>query len=212
MAKLLNGILGPISGTIGNIVGSKWRGVYYIRSKSRKCRKARSAKQLASQAKFKFLQEFILPFKPYFTVGFQNVSIFKSEWNSAFSANHKSVRGEYPDFSIDYTLMSLSEGLQPNLRNATIHVAAADRLVIDWDFLQEPMAKPEDQLVFVVYNAELHKAFGTVGGVSRSDQTYSFTLHPSVIGKDLEVFIYVAALKRNMVSATQYMGRVNTTN
>lgn len=32
MAKLLSGILGPVSGRIGNVVGSSWKGISYIRS------------------------------------------------------------------------------------------------------------------------------------------------------------------------------------
>ncbi|WP_254050349.1 DUF6266 family protein, partial [Myroides sp. N17-2] len=46
MAEIKQGILGPVNGKVGTVVGATWRGVNYIRAKPRKSRKKPSMKQL----------------------------------------------------------------------------------------------------------------------------------------------------------------------
>ena len=208
MAKLPEGILGPVSGTIGSIVGAKWRGVYYIRSKGKKRKKIRSKKQLASQAKFKFLQEFLKPFRPYFIVGFQNDAIYCSEWNAAFSANYKAVTDKSPDFGMDFEMVKLSSGLQPGLRNPNIRYSARNKVEMTWTFQDEPMVTHDDQIIMVIYCAEMNKAQGSIGGVSRADEKFVFKLNPRIAGKELDIFIYASSLNRKLISPTHYLGKL----
>ena len=100
MAKLPNGIFGPISGKIGSLVGSTWMGIPYIREISHpKANPApRSAARLANEEKFKFINNWLVPFHDYLTVGFSNLAVRKTAIAAALSANYKTVfSGTWPD-------------------------------------------------------------------------------------------------------------------
>lgn len=53
MAKYSKGILGPISGTVGTVVGSSWRAIDYVRSKATKFNDANTGAQQAQRKLFK---------------------------------------------------------------------------------------------------------------------------------------------------------------
>ena len=121
MAKFKNGILGPISGKLGPIVGASWKGIPYLRTapKSDVKRKATPA-QLASRQKFNFLNLFLVPFHPYLSNGFRNSCGNKTEINAGFSANYKHINGEYQNFSIALNQLKLSEGRLTGLEGGSI--------------------------------------------------------------------------------------------
>jgi hypothetical protein len=61
MARLKQGILGPVSGSVGTIVGSSWKDIDYIRSKSTKTKGDSSPLQLDNQHKFSAVINFLRP-------------------------------------------------------------------------------------------------------------------------------------------------------
>ena len=72
MAKLNKGILGPISGKLGPVIGGTWKTIAYIRAVSSKKPAKRTIGQIATQEKMRFLNNFLVPFHPYITVGMKN--------------------------------------------------------------------------------------------------------------------------------------------
>ncbi|MEJ5961717.1 DUF6266 family protein [Pedobacter immunditicola] len=69
MAKLPQGVFGPIIGKVGPIVGAKWKDVAYIRSLAPKSEKPPTPDQLNNREKFKFINEFLMSFHAYLTIG-----------------------------------------------------------------------------------------------------------------------------------------------
>jgi hypothetical protein len=69
MGKMNNGILDDFSGTIGKVVGSNWRGVSYMRAKSKKRTGALSDAQLEQQAKFAIAGKFCQSMNDLLTLG-----------------------------------------------------------------------------------------------------------------------------------------------
>lgn len=53
MAKYSKGILGPVRGTVGTVVGSSWRAIDYVRSKATSYHDRKSAAQVAQRNAFK---------------------------------------------------------------------------------------------------------------------------------------------------------------
>ena len=53
MAKYSKGILGPVRGTVGTVVGSSWRAIDYVRSKATSYHDRKSPAQVAQRATFK---------------------------------------------------------------------------------------------------------------------------------------------------------------
>ena len=211
MAKLLNGILGGISGKIGSIVGATWRSVEYIRSLPKETDKPRTEQQLAQQAKFKFLHEFLSPFARFFTVGFRNIATHRTEMNVAFSINYQSaLMGSHPNFEISYPHFVMSKGNLPNLCEPKVVLLSGAELELSWRNLREPLATPDDQVTLLLYNAELKKAEGFIGGISRSAGSCRFAIHPNSVGRSLEVYVSVCSINRELVSDSLYLGRLNT--
>jgi hypothetical protein len=58
MARLTQGILGGISGTIGNVVGSSWKGIAIIKSKPLSVSNPKTSGQIAQRAKMSYIVAF----------------------------------------------------------------------------------------------------------------------------------------------------------
>ena len=208
MAKLINGILGGISGKIGNIVGARWKDMLIVRTAPKPTTKPRTAKQLAQIAKFKFVQEFLGPFKPYFTVGFRNEAKNRTECNVAFSLNYKTaIFGDAPNFEIDYSSLVMSSGRLANLFNPKIVFSSANTLTLTWENIDESLSSPDDQLTLMLYSPELKKTEGFIGGVSRSAESHTFELNPRIVGKTLEIYVSTSSINRSQLSNSLYLGR-----
>lgn len=211
MAKLLKGILGPISGKLGPIVGGSWKGIAYLREAPKADRKkaSRTPAQLANEMKFKFVQRWLVPFYPYVTVGFSGLAKGKTELNAAFSAiYHQAVVGQYPNLTIDYSKVKISIGKLPPLNKPRIALASPDILEIAWQQNVRVDALFDDQLMLVLYNADLKKADGFIGGVKRAALRHSFKIDPEFVGKELEVYLSITSADRKKISNSLYMGRV----
>lgn len=58
MAKLLQGILGGLSGSIGTVVGSSWKGIPVVKTKPLSVANPKTAAQTAQRSKFSFVVAF----------------------------------------------------------------------------------------------------------------------------------------------------------
>ncbi len=102
MAKLSSGILGGISGTVGNVVGGRWRGIDYIRSKPVNVKNPNTEAQQAQRMRFKLVIEFLKRIRPLIRVGFQNGERNQTFFNRAMSVNLKEAVGcTFPDLALD---------------------------------------------------------------------------------------------------------------
>ncbi|WP_121964112.1 DUF6266 family protein [Myroides sp. N17-2] len=65
MAEIKQGILGPVNGKVGTVVGATWRGVNYIRAKPRKSSKKPTMKQLLQWDKMSLVSTFASKFREF---------------------------------------------------------------------------------------------------------------------------------------------------
>lgn len=208
MAKFRHGILGPISGKLGPIVGATWKGVPYLRTAPKQNENAkRSPAQLANQQRFKFLNHFLTPFHPYLNNGFRQAADGKTEINAGFTANYRLVTGESPEFMIDLSQLVLSKGDLAVLHQPVINYPSPGVLELSWVFKAEKNANFDDQLMIVVYSPELHKTDGTVGGIKRAARRHTFLLDERFHDKELHVYIVMMALSGKLLSDTIYLGK-----
>ena len=212
MAKLSKGILGPISGALGPIVGATWKGVPYVRLrpvKKPKSKQKRTAAQRANQSRFAFIQKWFVPFYSFITVGFRNHASDRTEINAAFSANYKTAfSGEYSDIVVDYSKILLSKGNLPGLHLPGLSWMGTDTIELTW--LKNPNIDVafDDQIMLVLYCPELHKVDGFIGGVKRNAMYCSFKFNEYMIGKALEVYVSVTSFDRRRISESMYLGRM----
>jgi len=209
MAKFKKGILGPVSGKIGPVVGASWKGISYLRAAPKKKKGAkRSPAQLENQQKFKFLNQFLTPFHPYLNNGFRHNASKKTEINAGFTANYRLVSGTYPDLVIDLTQLALSKGDLATLKDAVLVWLNDNRLQLSWNNLPERNAGFDDQLMFIIYAPGLEKADGVVGGTRRSAGEFIFTLEEQFMHQELFVYAAMLALNGRSTSDSIYLGRM----
>jgi len=135
MGKVINGVNGPVSGKIGNVVFCKWKGIDYIRSLPRlkKNRKPTSS-QAKQRSKFSFMQEMLRIIVPLVRLGFMNYAPNRTGHNSAMSYNLKeSILEDDAGYKLRYDKFTFSKGSLPApkevkiaLENNTVRFTWAD--------------------------------------------------------------------------------------
>lgn len=212
MARLNNGIFGPVSGKLGPVIGSTWKGIPYLKevSRKRKKKKPRTPAQLANEAKFKYVNDWLVPFHPFLTIGFQNLAIQKTAIAAALSANYKTVFiGSFPDIDIIYNKLIISSGPLAPLGNPQAVFISADTMELKWEQNYHPGVLYNDQIMLVLYSEELKYADGFVGAVNRVAEQYIFKINPKLLGQNLHVYISVTSLDRKQIADSIYIGKIN---
>ena len=117
MAKIPYGILGPIIGSIGPIIGKKWKDKATI-SAARvpaKTDKHPTPAQLNQREKFGFVNNFLHGLGPLTKMTFVEQAVGKTEFQCAVGHNvSNAVSGQYPHYTLHYDRVSVGRGTLPN--------------------------------------------------------------------------------------------------
>jgi len=133
MGKIHEGILGGFQGKVGTVVGGKWRGINYMRSKGAPNRTRFSDAQIMQQAKFAFSTRFIQPLQALYKIGYRCQIKKKTAINSAMSdIITESIMGQYPDFEIDYAYLRISKGSLRAANSAKV-LLQSNQVIFTWD-------------------------------------------------------------------------------
>jgi len=122
MGKVINGVNGPVSGKIGNVVFCKWKGIDYIRSLPRlKKNRKPTASQAKQRSKFRFMQDMLSYMVPLVRLGFMNYAPNRTGHNSAMSYNLKeAVLQDDAGYKLHYEKFSFSKGSLPAPKDVKI--------------------------------------------------------------------------------------------
>lgn len=139
MGKFQKGILGSFTGKEGNIIGSKWKGITYMRSLSDRSHIKPSERQIIQRARFAYASKFSHPLRPVIRIGYRTQSIKKSPYNAAMSHFMSHVlEGEYLDFTINYERLKLSKGSLVVGNNYTVNING-ENLDFTWSDTAHPI-------------------------------------------------------------------------
>jgi len=123
-----------LSGKIGNVVVSSWKGIPYIRSIPGKNTSNMPAQQ-NQRGRFKLVIGFVNSIKPVINAGFKRNTERRTEMNSATSYMMKrTVRGEYPDLQIHYPSVLVARGDLPGPQEATVKREEGTGLRFSWTY------------------------------------------------------------------------------
>jgi len=117
MAKIPFGILGPVIGTIGPVIGKTWKDKATLSSARNpaKTDKNPTPAQLNQREKFGFVNKFLHGLGPLVKQTFKELANGKTEFQCAVGYNvSKAVSGVYPNYSLHYELVSVGRGTLPN--------------------------------------------------------------------------------------------------
>ncbi len=171
MARISKGILGGVSGTVGTVVGSNWRGIDYIRSKPTIKAGQSNPAQLVPRMRFSIAAKFLKPFNDLLRVTYTASGRQMTELNSAFGYTiQNAVTGVFPDLRIDYSRVLLATGVLPNAIANPITADPAGILKFQWtDNSGTGLARADDKAVVIAYSEELNQGIDLVGPAMRSE-------------------------------------------
>jgi len=103
MGKINQGILGGVSGQVGNVIGGTWKGIDYLRIKPSSVANPRTEGQVDQRSKFSTVLQFLQPMTDFLRVGFKLYANRMTQFNATMSYNlNNAVTGVYPNHMIDY--------------------------------------------------------------------------------------------------------------
>ena len=211
MGKFSNGIFGNFYGKIGNVVGSSWRGIDYLRSlpKFRKDRVPTQG-QVEQQMKFALMTGFLSLIRPVLEIGYKHRAVKATSYNVALSENIRNgISGSYPSFEIDYSMISLSSGVLPVPSNAAAMAAAGLKVDFSWvNNAGKGKAKAKDATIAMVYCPELNEFEYSQAEANREDAALSISLPADFAGKEVETYLFWVSENGKEISSTVYTGRV----
>jgi len=208
MAKI-NELSGALSGAIGPVVASSWRGVKYFRSAPRRSTKPPTEKQLQHRARIALVSKFIYGMKDLLDDSFTAFAVKKTGSNAAFSYNFKNaVEGVYPHYGIHYSRALLSRGDLPNADHISVVINAEAQLHFSWaDNSGTGQAMPGDLCTCVVHEPGTGMTLFVKGAADRRSGSAMMDV-VQFRGKAVETWLAFSSAGGKECSDSVYTGRI----
>lgn len=210
MGKYRNGILGSFTGKVGNVVGSTWNGISYMRAIPSNVKDPKTPKQLAQRQRFGLVTSFLRKFKPVVTLGFKSGAGNMSPLNRATSFNiRNAVGGEYPDQQIVLDQLVLARGDLTRADEPQASASDPGEITFTWvDNSGEGSALPDDKVVITIFNPERNTVFYRLDSAIREEETLTLSLPNSWHGDTVDTYLFVASSDDKLISDSEYTGQV----
>lgn len=210
MAKSKNGFFGQLSGRIGNVVVSSWKGIPYIRSKP-VGNTSNTRAQQNQRGKFKLVIDFLNSIKPVINAGFKWNTDRMTEMNSATSYIMKrAVRGEHPDLRIHYPLVLVARGDLPEPQQTAVTRENETELRFSWRCdTNSGRGRGKDHVLALAYCPETERGVWLAdGSVLRKEQQFKLTLPQEWNSRAVETYLAFAAPDGSDASNSVHLGRL----
>jgi hypothetical protein len=209
MAIINKGILGPISGTVGTVIGGSWKGISYVRSQSTSRRTNFSIKQLEQQAKFALVMKFLQSMTALLVITFRDYAVEMSGFNNAMRYTLlNAITGSYPNFDIDYNMALVSRGDLPNASGPTAVSTVAGTVTYQWqDNSGTGKAQPTDASILVVYCPSRNQCIYTTTGATRSTGGDALLVQ-AFSGLAVQTYIGFISADGKSVASSVYTGQL----
>ena len=208
MGKISQGILGGLSGKVGNVIGGNWKGIDYLRIKPSSVANPRTVGQVNQRNKFSATIQFLQPNKEFLNVGFKSYAVKKTAFNAAMSYTlGNAITGVAPDFTVDYSLALLSRGSLSNVANGVVDVSVPEVVSFTWsDNSLEGNANATDKSMLLIYNPIKKESITILDGANRSIGSEVVSVPVSYAGDTLHMYMAFISLDGKQVSNSVYLG------
>jgi len=212
MGKLVIGILGGFSGTVGTVVGStNKKGDDIIRAKTKRARTSNTEAQVNQRTKFGLVTGFMQAINFILKFSFKQVAgDAMTAYNYAVQyALKNAMTGEAPDFELDYSKVLISDGQLS--RETTAGAELVDGKVnFHWaDNSGSGKCTSTDNAVLLVYNVDQSELSYSIGAVTRGMKAGSLPLPYNQTGDTLLFYLFFqSASDETLVSSSHFLGSV----
>ncbi|WP_462319666.1 DUF6266 family protein [Marinilabilia sp.] len=209
MGTSKKGILGNFYGKVGTVIGSKWKGIKYMRSLPDPSSKPPTQRQLDQREKFRQGTVFLQPLGPVVRVGFRNLQQRQTPVNAAMSdLLTNAMEGTAPDFTINYERLKIAKGNLTGPRTTSAELNG-DLIQFGWaNNSGEGDAKADDQVILVAVSDTAYPLY-SIGQFTREAGSGSLTVPEGTAGSVFHCFIAFAGTgDRHQVSNSLYLGEI----
>lgn len=210
MAKLVQGVLGGFTGTVGTVIGMcKKNGDDVIIAKSKKKRTSSTEGQVNQRTKFGLTTGFMQALNPLVKVGCKTAAgNDMSAYN--YACKHlmtNAIVGTSPDFEIDYSQVLVSDGQLSQPTNASAQLVNGV-VNFKWDDnTGDCTGAGTDKVVLVVYNVTNLEVSYKITAETRSTKAGTLNIPNSSEGDQLVFYMFLqSATDPYLVTTSQYLG------
>ena len=208
MGKISQGILGGLSGKVGNVIGGNWKGIDYLRIKPSSVANPRTEGQVNQRNKFTITLEYLQANIGFIKIGYKAFAVKKTEFNAAMSyVLNNAVGGIAPNFTIDYNNALLSRGSLSGVLNGATDLTNAGQVDFSWDDNSaEGNANATDRSMVLVYNPSKKESMYILDGADRTVGAQSVVIPNTYAGDTVELFMAFVSEDSSQVSNSIYLG------
>ena len=195
------------TGTLGNLVGYRYKGKYCLRSRPVRKNQTLSLTQLAQQEKFAIAGKFVRCLSTLFAF---TIPDHKKMTKSNFVMSHilqNAMNGMYPDFRIDYSKVFISRGKLRSAWSEKVRTESGN-VIFTWE--NGSNAKGDDKAILVVYCEALNQCIYSINEFDRSTGTASIPV-TKFQGYKVETWIGFASANGKLKSDSTNTGALYIT-
>lgn len=191
MGSIKQGLLGGVSGKVGNIVGYRRKGKDLVRVQAASISDAKTPKQLKQRQKVATVMEFLKPILPFIRIGYKNYAQGRTAYNTATSFLLKRclTENEKGETEINYRRVMVSIGFLLPAMDATA-TYSEHRMTFAWtDNSGTGNAESTDTVMLLVHNKEKGANVYDMNAALRSDGTATLALPKDWEGDTLVAYL-----------------------
>lgn len=212
MGKTQLGVLGDVSGKVGPVVFSKWKGIGIVKARPAfKKNRQVTDKQQAQLDRFKLVGDFVKMMAGLFNVTYTDIKGGMTGSNSALAQiMSNAVTGIYPDLKLDYSKVSIAQGRLPVGDFTPATADATGMLTFNWSDDSASSigsAKPDDKAIVVAWCEENQHGNYSIGPALRSDKQATLSVQ-SFKGKTVHTWLAFISASDKHTSRSVYTGSV----
>ncbi len=206
MARIEQGILGPFSGKVGEVIGSSWKGIPYIKARPTQFHDAKTPRQLTHRMKLQTAHAFARSIKNIIEIGFRNVTGTQTPYNNAVSYTMKNaLMGEYPEVGITPNKIMISQGKLAGAEDCAFSVKEDGAITFSWgEAAPIGNANDEDQAWLLAYNFTQQQ--GVSIQTSRQAKNGSVKIPEKWKSDCIACYIFFSSITNEEVSNSAFLG------
>lgn len=206
MARLHTGLLGIITGKIGNKVAVNSKRGNFLREAPRKSTKPPTAAQIIQREKFRVMAVFLRPMKEVISRYFGEKSRLKSRCNLAMSYNlREAIRVKDESVVIDYEKVLFTKGYLSGIKVKKVEKQKRG-LRIQWETITNSLAKNKDWINIIIYSKTKDIFCLLEYAVNREMCTYMTILPEAFEEGECVMWLYVTNAKESQCSTSMFLG------
>ncbi|RQO72319.1 hypothetical protein DBR43_14025 [Pedobacter sp. KBW06] len=205
MAKAPSGPLGALNGKLRNLVFYMLNGQPVVRTIGDPGKPSRG--QLANRQAMSVTMEMVSRISEFTNVSFELEArgTVRNAHNLATSYIKKhALKGEYPNISVDYSKVILSNGNLPGANDLKIEKKEKGVLV-SWD----PSGKQDDTVMILLYHPLEKAAMSVINACRRDAGSYFIDLYEKRLDEPIEAYICFKSANGKAISDSAYIGNLN---